>query len=359
MQHNIMAPPVRAPRPAARQQANPVTIFEMHSAKAAGKVAGAAAELEARLAGGTSVWRQQTGMAQMRHDNRVSAANEHHIKAQADIEMRMSILMTQTQRDNREQAELEAREAFATEEALAAQELVVNVAEHDAKRAAKATEDQAKHDATVAEVEAALAPHRKAAERYGAEVASEAARKCKAQKTIAEKERDARVDKLRLEAAKRIAELAEEGGVEIATAQAEGRAIEELARSSANDAARWMNSKLTGRIVRAERQVAAREQQLAQEIAECDARLSERAEAAISLAMARADHDSPHISVMSGDIGDGSATPWTDGHFDGVLVLDSFVSFWPSLPHALNELRRVVKPAGDFFIANDEFRSKK
>ena len=297
------------------------------------------------------MWKQHTGMAQLRHDNRVSAANEHAKHAQADIKMRMSILMTQTQRDNREQAEIEVREAFLAESALAATDLEAGVAEADAARAVKDAEAQSKHDTIVAEVGASLVPYRKAADRYGDEVAAEAARKRKEHATIAEKERDARVEKLRLEANKRIAELTEEGQVEIAAAEVEGRAIEELARSNANDATRWMNSKLAGRIVRAERQVEAREKQLENEIAECDARLSERAEAAISLAAARADHDSPHISVISGDIGDGGATPWMDGHFDSVLVLDSFVAFWPSLPHALNELRRVVKPAGTVICA--------
>ena len=45
--------------------------------------------------------------------------------------------------------------------------------------------------------------------------------------------------------------------------------------------------------------------------------------------------------------------------FDGVLVLDSFVAMWPSLPHALAELRRVVKPSGRVICAVELERLRK
>eukprot|EP01046_Picozoa_sp_COSAG06_P059829 COSAG06_NODE_12509_length_1372_cov_1.196386_1_plen_139_part_10 len=137
---------------------NPVTTYEMQSGKAAAKAAGARAELEARTGAAASVCRQQTEMARLRHDNRVSAAKEHAAMAQADIEMRMSVLITATQRENREQAEADVRAAFETEAELAAKEREVSTAEADATRAAKDAEAQEHHDQLVARIEADLAP---------------------------------------------------------------------------------------------------------------------------------------------------------------------------------------------------------
>jgi SAM-dependent methyltransferase len=338
-------------RPSAPRMMNPVTTYEMQSGKAAAKAAGARAELEARTGAAASVCRQQTEMARLRHDNRVSAAKEHAAMAQADIEMRMSVLITATQRENREQAEADVRAAFETEAELAAKEREVSTAEADATRAAKDAEAQEHHDQLVARIEADLAPYRLAAERYGAEVATEAERRRTDAVATSERARNARVEKLRSEAARTIAELTEQGAVEIAAAERRAAEMVDAGRKVAADAEHWMNAKLAGRVVKAERQIAAREAKLAQDLSQSDAKLSARAEAAVDSAAARSDHDSPHITVMAGDIGDGGRTPWTNDHFDGVLVLDSFVALWPSLPHALAELRRVVKPAGNVICA--------
>ncbi len=346
-------------RVAPARMMNPVTTYEMQSGKAAAKLAAVKAELEARVAAAASVYKKQTGMAEMRFNNRISAATEHAAAAQADIEMRMSILMTAAQREKREQAEAEVRAAFADECELAGKERDASIADANATRAAKDAEAQAHHDELVAQVEASLAPYRLAAERYGAEVASEAERRRTAEVAAAERARDARVEKLRLEAAATIATLTEEGAVEIAAAKRKAEDIMNTARSDAADAEHWMNAKIAGRVVKAEREIAVREAKLARDLAESDAKLAARAEAAVADAAARADHDSPHIAVLAGDIGDGGRTPWAADHFDGVLVLDSFVAMWPSLPHALAELRRVVKPNGRVVCAVELERLRK
>lgn len=340
-----------ARRPAAVRMTNPVTIYEKESGKAAAKLAAAKAELEARTAAATAAYKKQIATAQLRYDNRISAATEHAKAAEADIEMRMSILMTDAQREKRRQAEADVKTELETESELADKERKASTAQAEATRATKNAEAQDRHDELTRQVEAALAPYHLAAERYGAEVASEAERRRTDQVAAAERARDVRAEKIRSEAARTIAELTEQGAIEIAAAKSKADAIVNAARTEAADAELRMNRKLAGRVVKAERDIAEREAKLAHDLAESDARLSAHAEAAVADAAARADHDSPHITVLAGDIGDGERTPWNDDHFDGVLVLDSFVAMWPSLPHALAELRRVVKPNGKVVCA--------
>ena len=345
-----IAVPQRANKMAARTM-NPVATYEIQVGRAAAKLAAAKAELEARAAAAYTVYMQQVGTAQMRYDNRISAAKEHAASAQADIQMRMSVLISAAQREKRERAEAEVRAAFAAESDLAGKEREASTADAEATRATKDAEAQKHYDELAAQVDAALAPYRLTAERYGAEVANEAERRRTAAVAVAERARDVRTEKLRSEAAAIIAKLTEEGAVEIAAAKRKAEEIMKTARSDAADAEHWMNAKIAGRVVKAEREIARREAKLAHDLAESDAKLSARAEEAVADAAARADHDSPHITVLAGDIGDGGRTPWSDDHFDGVLVLDSFVALWPSLPHALAELRRVVKPVGKVVCA--------
>ena len=80
---------------------NPVATYEIQVGRAAAKLAAAKAGLEARAAAAYTVYMQQVGTAQMRYDNRISAAKEHAASAQADIQMRMSVLISAAQREKR------------------------------------------------------------------------------------------------------------------------------------------------------------------------------------------------------------------------------------------------------------------
>lgn len=52
-------------------------------------------------------------------------------------------------------------------------------------------------------------------------------------------------------------------------------------------------------------------------------------------------------SVVQGDAGD---LPFPDGSFDGATAFET-VYFWPDLPRAFGELRRVLRPGGRLLIA--------
>lgn len=47
--------------------------------------------------------------------------------------------------------------------------------------------------------------------------------------------------------------------------------------------------------------------------------------------------------------GSASKLPYEDGQFDHVTAVET-VYFWPELPHCLQEVRRVLKPGGQFVI---------
>ena len=64
------------------------------------------------------------------------------------------------------------------------------------------------------------------------------------------------------------------------------------------------------------------------------------------------------MAVVAGDVGLGARLPWDNGHFDAVVVSDNFLAFFPDLPLALRELRRVTKLSGTLLCSLEVSRLK-
>ena len=52
-------------------------------------------------------------------------------------------------------------------------------------------------------------------------------------------------------------------------------------------------------------------------------------------------------------IGTASSLPWRDGYFDAVTAFET-VYYWPDLPAAFREVRRVLRHGGTFLICNED-----